>query len=39
MGKVVQLKSREMFNCINSKASWNAPVLVSNGAKEELRFW
>ena len=39
MGKVVQLKSREMFNCINSKASWNAPLLVSNGAKEELRFW
>ena len=39
MGKVVQLKSREMFNSINSKASWNAPVLVSNGAMEELRFW
>ena len=28
-----------MFNCINSKASWNTPLLVSNGAKEELRFW
>ena len=39
VGKIVQLKSREMFSCINSRASWEAPVIVSNKAKAELGFW
>lgn len=39
VGKVVQLKTRELFNCINSRASWNAPVVVSAGVRSELKYW
>lgn len=39
MGKIVLLKTREIFYCINSRASWEAPVMVSPLAKEELIFW
>jgi hypothetical protein len=31
--------TREMFKCINSRASWNACILVSVQALEELIFW
>ena len=39
LGKIVRLRTRELYNCIMSKASWNAPVLVRQGAKDELLFW
>ncbi|XP_072166403.1 uncharacterized protein [Diadema setosum] len=39
VGLVVQLKTREIFKCINSRASWNAPVLVSDEAVSEFKFW
>lgn len=39
VGRVVLLKSRELFRCINYKASWNSPVVVSDGALKELKFW
>lgn len=39
VGNKVRLLTRELFNCINSRASWNAPVIVSTGALSELEFW
>ena len=39
VGMIVQLKTKEVFKCINSRASWNAPVLVSKEAETELLFW
>ncbi|MEW8545049.1 MAG: reverse transcriptase domain-containing protein [Candidatus Thiodiazotropha sp.] len=39
LGKSVRLRTRELYNCILSKASWNAPVKVTQGAKNELIFW
>lgn len=39
VGKLVQLKTREMYKCINTRASWNAPVVVTENAKIEMGFW
>ena len=39
VGTVVQLKTKALFGCINSRASWNAPVLISPEAEAELAFW
>lgn len=39
LGKIVRLKSRELYKCILTRASWKAPVIVSQEAVEELRFW
>ena len=39
IGKKVSLKTRQMYRCILSRASWNAPVIVSEEAKAELIFW
>ena len=39
IGNKVRLRTREMFKCINSRASWNAPVLVSEEALAEIEFW
>ena len=41
VGMFVQLQTKEVFNCINSRASWNAPMLVTNvnEAVAELEFW
>ena len=39
VGMIIQLRTKEMFKCINSKASWNAPVIVSSAAELELEFW
>ncbi|XP_060595758.1 uncharacterized protein LOC132749862 [Ruditapes philippinarum] len=39
IGNKVRLMTREMFKCINSRASWNACILVSVQALEELIFW
>ena len=38
IGNKVRLRTREMFKCINSRASWNAPVLVSEEALAEIEF-
>ena len=38
-GKIVRLRTRELYGCILSKASWNAPVKVTQGAINELKFW
>lgn len=39
VGKAAMLKSRELYKCINYRASWDAPVLVSTEAESELLFW
>ncbi|MEW8546455.1 MAG: reverse transcriptase domain-containing protein [Candidatus Thiodiazotropha sp.] len=39
IGKKVRLMTRQMYNCILMRASWNAPVIVTEQAKEELKFW
>ena len=39
IGKKVRLLTRQMYKCILSRASWNAPVFVSEAAKSELLFW
>ena len=32
------MKTRDMYNCIITHASWNAPVLVTDEAKHEIMF-
>ena len=39
VGKKVRLMSRQMYRCILSRASWNAPVIVTDEARSELLFW
>ena len=39
LGKIVQLKTRELYKCILSRASWNAPVKITEKAVLELQFW
>ena len=39
LGKIVRLKSRDLYKCILTRASWKAPVIVSQETIEELRFW
>lgn len=39
VGKTVVLQSRELFRCVNYRASWNSRVVVSDAAQRELRFW
>ena len=39
IGKKVRLLTRQIYSCILSRASWNAPVRVTDEAKSELLFW
>jgi hypothetical protein len=39
IGNKVRIRSREMYRCIMSRASWNAQVKVSESAIAELKFW
>ena len=39
LGNKVRLRTRELFNCINARAGWNAPVLVSKLAISQLEYW
>jgi hypothetical protein len=38
-GSVVRLRTRYLYECVNSRASWNAPVKISSGAFDELIYW
>ena len=38
-GKLVSRKTRYLYKCIFSRASWNAPVIVGSKAEQELEFW
>ena len=39
LGKIVQLKTRDLYRCIMSRASWNAPVMLAVDAVRELEYW
>ena len=39
VGKLVSLRTRAMYECILSRAGWNAPVFVTQEAIEELVYW
>ena len=39
LGKIVRLKTRELYKCIESRLSWYSPVYVSDKALAELQFW
>ncbi|MCG7875782.1 MAG: reverse transcriptase domain-containing protein [Candidatus Thiodiazotropha endolucinida] len=39
VGTKVRLLTRHMYKCILSKASWNAPVVITTEARAELNFW
>ena len=41
LGDITQLKSRYLYEAIDSKATWDAPIFLSNfpQAKSELEFW
>ena len=39
VGKLVSLRTRALYECILSRASWNAPVFVTKEAIEELVYW
>ena len=30
---------KQLYICILARASWNAPVMITKEAKEELLFW
>ncbi|XP_060597608.1 uncharacterized protein LOC132751470 [Ruditapes philippinarum] len=38
-GNIVRLRTREMYKCIISRASWDSPVLVSESAIHEIMYW
>ncbi|KAK3083122.1 hypothetical protein FSP39_014546 [Pinctada imbricata] len=39
LGNAVRLKTRYSYDCILSRASWNAPVVVSNEDENEMKLW
>ena len=39
IGNLVRLRSRSLYECVQRRASWDAPVLVSSKALDELIFW
>lgn len=39
IGKLVSMRTRALYWCILSRASWNAPVFITSEAIEELQFW
>ena len=39
LGKIVRLRTRELYKCIDSRLSWDSPVYISEKAEQEVRFW
>ena len=39
IGKIVQLKTRELYKCIYSRLNLEPPVFISEKAADELLFW
>ena len=39
LGKNIQLKTRDLYRCIMSRASWNAPVMLAVDAVRGLEYW
>ena len=39
LGKYVSLRTRNLYNCISARISWNSLIRVSQVAIGELRYW
>ena len=39
LGPLVRLRTRSMYDCVLSRASWEAPVMVSSKALDEMLYW
>ena len=39
LGKIVRLRTREFYKCIDSRLSWGSPVYISEKAEQEVKFW
>ena len=39
VGAVARLRTRSVFFCLQTRASWEAPVLIDKAALDELVFW
>ena len=39
LGKIVRLRTRELYKCIDSRLSWDSPVYISEKAEQEVKFW
>lgn len=39
IGKIVRLKTRELYKCIDSRLSWDSPVYITEKAEQEVKFW
>ena len=39
LGNRVRYKTRALYNCISTRASWNSPPIVSSEAVNELCYW
>ena len=39
VGKLARLKTRALYRCIDTRASWNAPVVVDEDAYNEVLYW
>ena len=39
VGKIARLRTRALYRCIDTRASWNAPVLIDEAAYKEINFW
>ena len=39
LGKIVRLKTRELYKCIDSRLTWESYIFMSEKAVQELVFW
>ena len=39
LGKIVRLRTRELYKCIDSGLSWDTSVYISEKAEQEVKFW
>ena len=39
LGKIVRLRTRELYKCIDSRLSWGSPVYISEKAEQVVKFW
>ena len=39
LGKIVRLRTRQLYKCIYTRLSWDAPVYISEKAEQEVKFW
>ena len=39
LGKIVRLRTRELYKCIDTRLSWDSPVYISEKAEQEVKFW